>query len=395
MILSVVRVLVIIASVTVLFAIVMANLPGTTFSVSLGETMQWICEFFSATPAADAAAEPSNLCEILFLIGLPALFGGVLAVLQVIANLTGLAFDDRKLSDGGYQSIKELSKNKPLGIWLTIGALGGLGGGLAMLAAMSLNGKFDDQLRDKDRLLFIGVGLLSGYVGLRLIRRISNQLFDEMGDMQRKLGDDQKQLNKETTDLRKKLVDGAAEFQSTMMRVKIIAASDVGFYVANSLDDDHHVEQIAVRNAVDRLEGALDEEPSNRRCGIVLARIRRREDQVGRPATKNKDEKKKQEIAGMRKAIEVLNRVIDKRLELGLTKDEQESADTAAVLYNRSCYRAMIYDRQTPGSESEKTNCLTDLERAARLDLTIPGDAHKDEDFNSVRDDSRFTQICG
>lgn len=105
--------------------------------------MEWLKLLFTplSPPTVESPPE-THWVGILFLIIIPSMFGGLLAVLQIVAHLTGLGSDDKETTEI-FNTYKALKEKKPLKLWYMIGVLAGLGGGLTVLIILALDGKFD------------------------------------------------------------------------------------------------------------------------------------------------------------------------------------------------------------------------------------------------------------
>lgn len=70
-------------------------------------------------------------------------------------------------------------KARDIGLSMLIGAAGGVGGAMTAVFVMSIDGKFkfpdNDGFDDAKVLTYIGTGLVSGFVGFRLIRGVAEE----------------------------------------------------------------------------------------------------------------------------------------------------------------------------------------------------------------------------
>jgi hypothetical protein len=125
---------------------------------------------------------------------------------------------------------------------------------------------------------------------------------------------------------------------------------------------------LVVERAIDRLLAALGTKPTHRQAAITLARVYRY-------------------INHMEDGIAVLSKAIDAR-----DRDKSpENPDTAALLYNRACYHALLADERK--SVSLKDLAISDLERSTKIDNTNRKEAKGDVDFKSLHNDPRFERL--
>jgi len=293
-------------------------------------------------------------------------FGGLLAVLQVFAQDTGLFPPETEpsLSKGkrvdvsSWRQPRQLPPYRIRCLWIAIGVLAGIGGAIAVMTVLMLDGKFDTPPEDEHILFYISIALIAGYSGFRYMNRVAQSLEERYKELARRQDQEGRQVDEMETNVTLKM------------------AVTQGFVVAEGLAGRKTVDEFVVRDAVRSLSDALKEHPEERRCAILLARIHRHH---------NKPEEV-QYCGNLQKAIKVLDEAISARKG----KDEKDTAD---LLYNRACYKSLL--ASTNGKEEDKNSALNDLERSAQMSPDNASEAYEDKDFAWLKEDPRFKAICG
>lgn len=284
--------------------------------------------------------------QILLCFGIAGAFGGVLASIQHI-DLPGLLSS----SDRSRWTTDNL-RNALLA--LSLGATGGIGGAGAALFVMLLDGKIKSPPDDLGRLSAITSGLLGGFVGFQLLRRVAEQALNSAAKAEIK------QTAEAVGDKVSRKVDERGELTDAVLEA-LAALSKRGTPQGD----------IAMELAIPQLESLQAEFPANRSVAIVLGRLYR--------WAKN----------DLRKGIEVLSRAYTAMKN----SPEDRSRDIGTVLFNRACYWCLLSLPPNPDSEQAITNCRNDLKDSFKLSHANALQASKDPDFESIRGEEWFKKL--
>jgi tetratricopeptide (TPR) repeat protein len=292
--------------------------------------------------------------EILILMAMSGMFGGVLDVLQLI--------DIKKLIEQDARVL--LSKRRFVGA-LLLGAVGGAGGAIAMLFVIVATAKLNTKPEPENRLMLISLGMVSGFLGYRVLRSVAQRV--------------EKQIQEVETRAAKKIDESAARVEaSTTQKIEETAdrlqreteyskAITLGFMIAEKGD----AIPSDTDTAISGLKRILEREPDNRQAGIVLSNIYRK-------------------LGGNNEALRVLS-ALTQSLE-GKTARQKDLADS---LYNRAClYNSMANQEKNELRIQELRNkAYEDLERSIRLSPINKDEALQDPDLESLRGDERFVRV--
>ena len=276
--------------------------------------------------------------QILFIMCAAGAFGGMLDVIQLI--------DVRKLVE---QEGPIVVFTRRFFVALALGAFGGIGGAVAMLFIITATAKLDTGDKPENLLLLISLGMVSGFLGYRVLRSVAMRVEKQIQDVE------------ERTD--KKI----REAESNLKRyTEIIEAVNIG----RSVVADRSAERFALEEAIEKLEALRSQMPDHREINIVLGTIYRK-------------------MGKYRKAIQTLTEALQAMRAKG-AKDK----DVADVLYNRACYYNLLADSVDGTERGElKQNAFADLEASFRLSPSNRSDAAEDGDFLSLRNEERFRTL--
>jgi len=279
-------------------------------------------------------------------------FGGVLAAIQTtdvhkLMKLTEVRW-------GGWPRFFCVA------LGLFISACGGIGGAIAGLLILLVDGKIQrTDLTDHDRLLYAGTGLVAGFIGFRLLKRVAERFDKVMEAAEKKAEQTAERVTEDKL---------AQEHQKEMQRDLLTRSIGQGLIAAGGNVRPSEIDQ-AIRN----LELARKEFPRDRTAIIVLARLY---------ANQRRD---------LQTAIETLTHGLDAVQQQQTTQQK----DIADILYNRACYYFRLA-KQT-ADEGEKARLIelmyTDLDRSFQLSSENIQDAHQDTDFQDLKTDSRFAKL--
>ncbi len=268
-------------------------------------------------------------------------FGGMLAALS--------SLDISMLIQGRGQRIGK--SHEVIGA-LLVGSVGGIGGAVAVLAIIVADGKLASPPRDAEVLGLCALGITAGFVGFKLIKLLANRLGAEIETQIKDNRSDMIALTKR--------VEEAEKHASQMAALN--AAVFEGFEIANRKERAPKAE---IQGALERVRASLNDYPTDRTAGIIAARLLRN-------------------LRRLPEAIVQLTTVLDTRNKSGI----QENSDTAALLFNRACYRNILADTlgEVPDQQvALKTLAEQDLLNCGKL---VPDDliaALTDDDLTSLR----------
>jgi hypothetical protein len=286
---------------------------------------------------------------ILLLMACAGAFGGVLDVLRLI-------------------DIKDLLSEKagPRFSWviqgLLVGAVIGSGGAIAAIFVTGAADKFATVDTVANRLRLVSLGVISGFLGYRLLKSVANQLEKDVNDVKEKT----QSQGKELIDVKAKQEKALTDTKKDVDLVEAIGFGFAALGAPNVLESD-------LNTTVRRLEEARSAFPAHRRVGILLARLYH------------------ERLNSTEKAMEILTQVLEaKRQEHSDTDD-----DAADVLFNRACYSSILAGTQTDQKRGEefRTKALADLALSVRYKPTNKKDAASDDDLKPLKDDVRFRDL--
>ncbi len=254
-----------------------------------------------------------------------------------------------------------------------VSAAGGIGGAMALLFVMLLADKIGpNPPRDRDFLVYITSGVLSGFLGFQLLKVIAANLLKNLGILQ---------------DSAKEAERKAIQFEH---RSQLRSAILQGLFDYNEQETarPHHIEE-----SIAELERLLPEFPGDRRAIIVLANL------LGHSQR------------NYAKAIDVLNAGL-KVIEASPNVAER-TQDRADILYNRACYYALQAalfesfkdDRTRAEANRYRSLALRDLKQSLEFDPRNADFAagieassgrkarERDTDFDAIRPEGEFTAM--
>jgi|GEM_PF-5167514 len=286
--------------------------------------------------------------QVVLCFGLPGAFGGILASVQHI-NLPGLL---------GSSENEHWTRDRARNVFLAllIGALGGVGGSGAALFVMLVDDKIKFPMTEVARLSAITSGLLGGFVGFQLLKRVAEGALNPAAKAEAEQAGKKaaSKVAKQVSDERAALNEALLEAMAALGNRK----SPKG--------------KSAIREVTPTLEKLYAEYPDNRTAAIVLARLHR------------------WGSGDYKKGIEVLTTCHKAMLD---GKDDR-ARDIAAVLFNRACYWCQLSSAaNNPNAADEKANCYKDLEAAIKSNAKVAADAADDDDFDPIKREERFKTL--
>jgi tetratricopeptide (TPR) repeat protein len=283
--------------------------------------------------------------QILLCFGMSGAFGGILASMQ-LANLPDLL----RSAQADHWSLPRIFN---VALALVISAFGGIGGASAALFVMLLDGKIKQNLDDISRLTYVTSGLLAGFVGFQLLKRVAEGFAQALNAAKDVAG---KEASRIVEPLQK--------------RAELFEAITEGMV---ALQNKESVRKETIQEAIARLESIRKDFPENRRAAILLGRLYRHC------------------MNDLQRAVEVLSDAKRGMDEKQNTKPDDE----AAVLFNRACYNCLLSNNATTPLEKEelKNKGYADLELACKISPQNASQAATDADFGCIREEEKFRQL--
>lgn len=234
---------------------------------------------------------------------------------------------------------------------IAISALSGVGGSIAVLSVLILDGKFQTPPTDPVRLSLCSLGTVAGFIGFTVLNSLARGLARRIDQQAERVTDLQRSIAHNVEQLEGQSVDSAIA---------------LGFATANQATLGNVTEE-ALTVAIRRVSAALDKQPTNRTVGIILGRLYRWSNNY-------------------QQAIDALGRVLQARDAARIPPDK----DTGALLYNRACYHALMVQRED--GQDHWSQAFADLRGAVLLDPTNVAAAKIDGDFALIMADPRFEE---
>lgn len=293
--------------------------------------------------------------DVIQFVGIPAFFGGIL---QVAHELT-------------YGSLSSEKQHRPAGdvpaktklaalTDVIIGGLFGVGGGAAVILAAIWLDKFKMVRSEDNELYLVVLGIVSGFVGYRILPRVAQSLEARMDITEKESRLAHKEAIKaaEYADIARKKAEKALEGAVKAQKMSYI------IYLIEKNDYQKAEKYLLDLRQNDRLDFSIYSQLSNLH-------------------------KRKRDYNG---AIDLTDRYIEDLRAANMGSDE---AYTKA-LYNRACYTT-LKAFSSGRDEVLLTKALDDLRRAIGLNSGLRELAWNDDDFKMLKEERnpRFAEIVG
>jgi hypothetical protein len=275
---------------------------------------------------------------VLLLMLIPGAFGGILSVLQLLEIPRLIA---------GKNAIGNWSRFCGAAV---LGAFGGCGGALGMLLAGVWTSQLDFNATTHNRLLFISLGMVSGFLGFKLLKTVATNLETQIRDVELR-----------TKDQIEGIKDQLIEDNNTLD-------------IASSIRDDPNASTEKIEEIIPELAQVATRRRGDRTVAILLGNLY---DRIG----------KHQE------AVSVVTDALTERERMGTSKDK----DAADLLFNRACYRIPLLKQETDDDRKKRlhTAIIQDLIRSFDLSPANRIEAKSDEDLAFLSEDEEFKKIVG
>jgi hypothetical protein len=270
-------------------------------------------------------------------------FGGVLGVFSLF-NIPDLL------------SGKPTVKTKTALVMATlVGATGGIGGAIAILALFAADSKFpeDGKVSQRLKLGLCAAGVTAGFIGYRVLGTMSAALEEKLRRLAR--------------DTEEKLLQSVeAGNRQTQLITEAI----------NALQPN--APEFAARAAIERCSSFLKDVPdaiANRDFLIPFARLHRK-------------------VKQLPEALQLLTQYLRHRTAAAAGVEPADK-DVADVRYNRACYYSVMADAEPDPNKRKQLQqqAIDDLKRSVEISPTNLADAKTDDDFKSLHGDPRFRKL--
>jgi tetratricopeptide (TPR) repeat protein len=283
--------------------------------------------------------------------GISGAFGGILDVLQII--------DIRRLVT---QSEPIISSYRRFFIGLILGAIGGIGGGMAMLFTLIATSKLNTANTPENTLMFLSLGTISGFLGYKILRNVAQRVDKQIQEAEQRT---EKKIDQAIATTVEKIEKAEDNVHKELNYHHIVALS---LFVIGQPNPPSTL----IRQSIIDLEDILKRTPNDRQASIILSNAYAKE--------KN-----------YKKSIEVLTNLIKLLESAGNLRIE----DIGDALYNRACIRSEMLLKINDESEVEKLKkeIYTDLQKSFQLVPSNKEEAKADPDFENLINEEEFKRL--
>ena len=281
-------------------------------------------------------AEDLGWVPVLALMLIPGAFGGILSVLQLL--------EIRRLISG--KSV--IGHAKHFSAALALGAIGGCGGALAMLLIGVWTNQLDFHGTTHNYLLFVSLGMVSGFLGFKLLKSVATNLEKQIHDIETK-----------TQDQIEVVKDQLIEDDSTIDKGKLIR-------------DNPTAPAAEIEEIIPELIRVTKRRPTDRTASILLGNLYDR-------------------IRKHQEAISAVTDTLEAKRQAGSADDK----DAADLLFNRACYRVPLWKEQADPQQKKRLRdaIIKDLKQSFELSPANRIEAKTDDDLVALGDDEEFKKI--
>ena len=255
--------------------------------------------------------------------------GGMLSAVQLVEMPTLFHSDDAR-------HWKRARRHNVIAA-LAVSAAGGIGGAIAAMFVMILDGKIQFPINGLLALRYISTGVVAGFLGFQFLKIIAKNFGDQFGA--------------------EKVAD--ARLEQARKEIRLSEAISLGL-IAQGKEKGH--KDIAL--AIGLLEAALKDFPADRRANIVLGELYGvKQDNVPK------------EILLLERAAEAM-------------KQTESAEDRAAIFYNLACLHSRLANLETHPAEKDRLRAIAIDYLKKDLDLWSEDrrDAWVDPDFRWLRE---------
>lgn len=306
----------------------------------------------AADTSATVIETPSNSIAIFWgITGTLALFGAFGGILAALSAVT--------LEQIWEEGVKSFGNSKRLWACILISSLQGIGGALVFGGLAAFDGKLtlSDYFTQK-YMVYAFLSIATGFAGHKFLLVVSQKLTKDVEET----------IGKKTEKMRKQLEEQAEKHGKLIEAVTTLTAA-----LREPDEPAGHFQSVA-QEAMKKAEAATQLFPTDRQLGILTGRLLRR-------------------LEGYDAAISILSQFIS-----GFKREgKANSADFAALLYNRACYKNRKAEEAQIRGEADvekiRSEAWEDLKNSCALDLTNKEEAQNDPDLQTLPNGSTRTWI--
>lgn len=309
---------------------------------------------FAPDNALSAEVEPSDATltwvEVLLFVGVPAAFGGILQALHRWSY-----GDDANGTSKISLHVRPRRSYADHTLEMVISGLFGMGGGAAVLLAALWLKVFDMFDTDANKLYLVVLGVVSGFIGYRVLPQVARGLEERMDITEHEA--------RRAMEDSVKAVRGATDAAKNAFKAQRLATVA---YLIQFKDFRKAKKDLLQLREEDRLHRYI-----NTSLSFVCKLL----------------EEYDEAISVMSQYAEELKRTP------GYPKE-----DYAVALYNRACYRTLQARKRIPYDEALLQLALSDLEEAIREDpenRTYAAEPDEDFEFLKIKKSEEFSRIVG
>ena len=286
----------------------------------------------------------TELFRILAALLITGAFGGVVAMLNVVQ-----VRDVLKQGRAAYGNLKRI-------VWcIGMGAIWGAGAAMASAIILATDDKFDGlssteaKVKVKAEILICATGVVAGFAGIGLLKRLSS-----------KLGDDVKRLQDEMEETKEEI---AEEKEQTTEFSTAIGWATLALSKPQKGRDKSFLS--VATPAIAKLEKAHENFPHDRTVAVFLGRLYRWKDDLPN-------------------AIRVLEETVEAQKKLR-GKNASASVDEAVMLYNLACYRNLECRSAAEDKKAGlRVQAVAALNQATSICPEFLDDARTDSDLEDI-----------
>lgn len=258
-------------------------------------------------------------------------------------------------------------------VLLAVNGLIGVGGAIGVQFIIIGIQKFSSAATIENLLLVLSISLVAGFSARRLLPQISNKMARDLDVAKKKTEEIEKTIEKtekktadiDVTTKQTRMIAEEAERIAKETDKEREEGDEETFRELQALRPD--ATRFARQWAIEHFTKATTSDPTNRESAIKLGRLYKF----------NKD---------YLKGIETLTRFLD-------VKGDEEDVDFADVLYNRACYKSLLWEQNKKKPATLRDEALEDLTKSISINPENKEEAKEDKDFNPIKSSKAFRKL--